>query len=1512
MSLRIIDMAGTVDLLKDADGKMAGKTTVVKVTEKSPGAGADTTVSFVMQMFVMAMSHISLTQEVKEMASTARDTMHKQVSKMSYALFQGSGVLVNSKREIMSSTFQSEISNNGHFTELFKNDDDQLAWIESLMAHSGDVQVGAESGVAQAAWSTTMNLENMSIERLKPIPVIVLTGNRPAHSTPASAVEGGRWMHVASSTQDKENGFFIVHRRAQAQNALRHSLPVRFALSTLVENEQNATLGISQKSKRARVSNQLSTDNVRLNIKIITREDVYNNMMFFLLMQWLRKDAALLLSTLTHEAQNYSYSFKCTFSRIECAVGQLTRGLRRDFLESNPDYWHRNAMGPWAKVLQISMHVMLTMSSAMITGLARTRDGWPLDLHLSFVSGVRSLLTNTISFTAIVASLHLWLASAVLDYNFMILSCYMYHFTAFQHSCPLRVLSLVMRGFEVDDEEFEQYLRFCEHLAPCVLEASVLSERTDFGPRNVASGVLQMPSHTTLADWYTYHVPALHSDISKAHAARTQGAAQERFSVYCQPRLSFVHKEPIKGFGRPREGNTQAPDPNVCGTPSRVIGTSVGAAQKLAEHQRRVDKGACIDGRMDGRAAKLQEWENTTEFWKRVRKGTLLPEASTATNDMHKIKFEYVPFTGLWWDQTMANAEHCDGIVQSFLLQSDLDTDISVHGFFENLFAPFLRHSQRDERVYGGPHAPGAHTNAWATPVLNALRPFQFVCAPYIDAQHLPKGVNVNVSMSLVHYVVVQGLGVTRDWSCAAHDNSKFVSCVHLRNTSHMTLGLLSLLMHTCCEKAMVPANNGLLRLPLPSPVFNTQTEAVVEYDHRLHVDSTLHIMGGASDNMLSIDSRLAKRENWRLLAFQDGRCALGYASVYSELSQQPASARHLFPFPPEAVAHAADMYKYMTLAHRRFIEVLDKEELDVAADENHFALAMLGLGNSIRFEEHHHVQPSLTDCVIRGAREIPCVTCQHAFLFVMTFAEGTLHVRPVAPTLEWAAARAVAGDTPPFQALPAEEASLPASAFAKFFRHGLKMHAASADDACVVVDLNYSEEKRLPFYMFPVVFWPVLVKLSHDGWTMPVPADFEDFKDDELLLHSCEFFYSNTCRTYHVRSVAQDGAWLRQHCPALVAAVAPEFTDVEAYFHSKQTTELLGVWARVAGVRVHFDSLEHLRADVRRGINVSRFVPLSPGAQQYYMLEHNVWGATPVLLGENGRHSASFSYFVDDSEDQRFLAETQAKLALAREQCDAASIAAHTETIAELQAHMLSTHMLSTPQMTELFRDVHFSFNDFIPNMIPLHHGQQQGDAVWGLTVEQDAAFLHNGCYHVSAAGKSAQADVNSTELVHCLLDMDFISMSRCMVQEGTELWIRITAEIYAIILQQAQNQGSSLMLPVSQALHNGMPAELSRYLRAFYVLGGSVHDQQLADNQVSLVCVIASKNSGPGKKTTADDAADALSRVNQSISVDNTRFVAISLPILLHGAAVFDHTRDPALPFYKYLKEKPVARQR
>jgi hypothetical protein len=56
MTMRVMDMAGTVDVLKEVENKAVKTTAVVKVTEKSPGAGADTTISFVMQMLVSSLT----------------------------------------------------------------------------------------------------------------------------------------------------------------------------------------------------------------------------------------------------------------------------------------------------------------------------------------------------------------------------------------------------------------------------------------------------------------------------------------------------------------------------------------------------------------------------------------------------------------------------------------------------------------------------------------------------------------------------------------------------------------------------------------------------------------------------------------------------------------------------------------------------------------------------------------------------------------------------------------------------------------------------------------------------------------------------------------------------------------------------------------------------------------------------------------------------------------------------------------------------------------------------------------------------------------------------------------------------------------------------------------------------------------------------------------------------------------------------------------------------------------
>ena len=152
----------------------------------------------------------------------------------------------------------------------------------------------------------------------------------------------------------------------------------------------------------------------------------------------------------------------------------------------------------------------------------------------------------------------------------------------------------------------------------------------------------------------------------------------------------------------------------------------------------------------------------------------------------------------------------------------------------------------------------------------------------------------------------------------------------------------------------------------------------------------------------------------------------------------------------------------------------------------------------------------------------------------------------------------------------------------------------------------------------------------------------------------------------------------------------------------------------------------------------------------------------------------------------------------------------------------------------------------------------------------------------------------------------MDFIAMSRCMLVEGSELWIKITKSVYKLVLSQAQQQGFKVMLPVSAALHDDMPEQHSCYLRCFYVLGGSLHASPVEANSVTAICTIASRRSIPGKKNAFDDRASEASRVNQNISTENMRFVAISLPILHEDSSpLLDFSRDPALPFYNYLKE-------
>jgi hypothetical protein len=323
------------------------------------------------------------------------------------------------------------------------------------------------------------------------------------------------------------------------------------------------------------------------------------------------------------------------------------------------------------------------------------------------------------------------------------------------------------------------------------------------------------------------------------------------------------------------------------------------------------------------------------------------------------------------------------------------------------------------------------------------------------------QGTEVNLCMQLVHYVVMQGLGVTRDWNASAHENAHFVSSVHLRNMSHISLGCLSLLLHTCVDKALVPVNSCLIHMPVPSPVLNSKSPAAIEYDPRLHVDTHTASVDGCSDNMLSVSARFPTTSNWVLLELARNEHILLYkniANVWPEM-RNARYRQDLFPFPPESVAHMAHVFSQVQGISQRWAKEIgdartsrqdatrqdvrqdarqdawqdtqQDAQQDVTAHEraddscalryhNDLFPAMLLLGASAGPDQVAHEQCMLTLSSMQDRRELACMSWEHGLLFSAHIEGRRVVLQETVPTHEWPDTAKISNSTVrPFAAMP-------------------------------------------------------------------------------------------------------------------------------------------------------------------------------------------------------------------------------------------------------------------------------------------------------------------------------------------------------------------------------------------------------------------------------------------------------------------------------------------------------------
>jgi len=371
------------------------------------------------------------------------------------------------------------------------------------------------------------------------------------------------------------------------------------------------------------------------------------------------------------------------------------------------------------------------------------------------------------------------------------------------------------------------------------------------------------------------------------------------------------------------------------------------------------------------------------------------------------------------------------------------------------------------------------------------------------------------------------------------------------------------------------------------------------------------------------------------------------------------------------------------------------------------------------------------------------------------------------------------------------------------------------------------------------------------------------------MLLHTLEYFQAKHYRIFYVRDCADQ--WFEQNNPTVSTlyanckAVLPAIC-MHACFVCDQTPNVLGFWAEHDGQIAYFSSSEQVREHLSNNtfMDFSVFVPSSFTCSSYLMLEHPEFGLSHVRYADRNTESSCERMLLADFH---YVAHNEKMMH--RQEC-------FSMTFEHFKARLL-------PAGEE---------SNIWPNTV---------DYVWGMVVENsNGVFLQNGCYTVS----SMVSHPATQKQEPVLMQMDFINMSRCMLIEGSQIWINITQQLYIELQRQAHKQGFKIMLPVTRELHDNMQGE--RYLRGFYVLGGSLHDTTINCNHVRIICIIAKQVNN--KRNQVDDSAGPDSVVNQPVDQKNSRFVAFSLPLLEdNGACIITRDRNDDVPFYKYLRESP-----
>jgi hypothetical protein len=463
---------------------------------------------------------------------------------------------------------------------------------------------------------------------------------------------------------------------------------------------------------------------------------------------------------------------------------------------------------------------------------------------------------------------------------------------------------------------------------------------------------------------------------------------------------------------------------------------------------------------------------------------------------------------------------------------------------------------------------------------------------------------------------------------------------------SHISLGCLSLLLHTCVDKALVPVNSCLIHMPVPSPVLNSKSPAAIEYDPRLHVDTHTASVNCCIDNMLIVSARFPTTSNWVFLELARNEHILLYKSV-ADAWPEMRNARYrqdLFPFPPESIAHMAHVFSQVQGISRCWAKEIgdartsrqdstprQDSQQDATAHEradascalryhNDLFPAMLLLDASAGPDQVAHEQCMLTLSSVQDGRELACMSWEHGLLFSAHIEGRRVVLQETVPTHEWPdTAKISNGTIRLFAAMPLpDRVSVCLSEFYELLKHGIVMQEDS-----ILIDLN--PKKKAGARSLPC------------GWTVPGCSP--------LTMRASSHVFSEHVAKHSVLKVTAD-TWPRV-APQVSEFAAAERVSAELLAHAVEQCLALDHVAAIYFIidtnviwRQHADSSLVLFASAAK-LCYSMSVPEQDASCcAEFIAEHEEHGLCNVRVLESGRHVARYWKFWAHSVLQELIDE--------------------------------------------------------------------------------------------------------------------------------------------------------------------------------------------------------------------------------------------------------------------------------